>query len=66
MIVFVKAENWSLLGAGPLAGERERIQAARDRPQVRGKEKLKSMSIDWYWYGTSRCTAPFSVSLLFR
>jgi hypothetical protein len=46
MIVCVKAENWSLLGAGPLAGEGERIQAARDRPQVCGKEKLKSMPID--------------------
>ncbi len=41
MIVFVKAENWSLLWAGPLAGEGERIQAARDRPQVRGKREAK-------------------------
>jgi hypothetical protein len=56
MTVFVtgKAENWSLLWAGPLAGEGERIQAARDRPQVRGKNKLKSMPIYWYCYETSR------------
>jgi hypothetical protein len=41
MIVFVKAENWSLLWAGPLTREGERIQAAGDRPQVRGKREVK-------------------------
>jgi hypothetical protein len=52
MIVFVKAENWSLLWAGPLAREGERIQTARDRPQVRGQKKLKSMTVDCYCYGS--------------